>query len=108
MTIAELADFIVKAGAVCGALAAIGLVVMYAFVRPTKNWIIRVISNPVGDIHKEVKPNQGTSMKDDITEIRKRMDALTDNLRSTDYRLNQHLYSQADHSRKTERTETDT
>jgi hypothetical protein len=70
VTIADLKDWVLTLGAVAAALAAIGIVLRVAVVRPLQNWLRDQVAGPVADIHHEVKPDHGGSMREDVTDLR--------------------------------------
>lgn len=76
LTLKEVTDFLIYAGAVAGALAAIGLFLRLAIVRPMRKWITQQLVPPIAKIHDEVTPNSGHSMKDDVTGTRAEVDDL--------------------------------
>lgn len=79
MTVRELTDLLIYAGTVAGALAAIGIFLRFAVVRPLKSWIHEQIApqtQKIEKIHDEVTPNSGHSIKDNVTSMSTEISAL--------------------------------
>ncbi|MCI0687226.1 MAG: hypothetical protein L0Y54_08325 [Sporichthyaceae bacterium] len=80
MTIRNLGDLIIYAGAVAAALAAIGAVLRLVVVRPLKAWLAEhiqeQITKPLGEVHTEVHPNHGASLRDAVTRTERKVTAL--------------------------------
>ncbi|MGW5259704.1 hypothetical protein ACWEQG_01935 [Microbispora sp. NPDC004025] len=94
MTIRDLGDAILYAGALAAALAAIGVVARWAVLRPLKKWIAEQIGQvkqgtaavqetaqavqaTADKVHAEVSPNHGHSLKDHVIRTETKLDALT-------------------------------
>jgi hypothetical protein len=60
---------VIYLGMVAGALAAIGVVLRVAVVRPLQKWLREQISPQLAEVHAEVTPNHGGSLKDAVTRI---------------------------------------
>lgn len=75
---------VIYLGMVAGALAAIGVVLRFAVVRPLQKWLREQIRAPLTEVHAEVTPNHGGSLKDAVTRIeaaqRAESQRLTDHL----------------------------
>ncbi|WP_301177243.1 hypothetical protein [Actinomadura geliboluensis] len=68
---------VIYLGMIAGALAAIGIVVRVVVVRPLQKWLREQIKPQLAEVHAEVTPNHGGSIKDQVTRIDQR---LTDHL----------------------------
>ncbi|MFD0883720.1 hypothetical protein ACFQ08_04010 [Streptosporangium algeriense] len=87
MTIRALGDLVVYLGAVAAALAAIGVVVRWAVVRPLKKWVAEqvgmvrestaAVQETADKVHAEVSPNHGQSLKDTVNRTESKIDMLT-------------------------------
>lgn len=94
MTIRDLTDLVIYAGAVAGALTAIGWFIYRVGVRPFVRWLkaeIGATREQLADtqqtaaaVHAEVTPNHGSSMKDAVNrteaEVRQLRRDLTDHI----------------------------
>ncbi|WP_426543371.1 hypothetical protein [Streptomyces sp. UG1] len=78
-----------KAGAVCGALAAIGVVARWA-------WRVNRRGVRIYELVTELSPNSGHSVKDKVDTIQAAVTDLADEQRALGARLDAHL---ADHRR---------
>lgn len=75
-----LGDLVLYLGGIATALAAIAFLFRRAVLTPLKTWIKEQVGDPVRDIHHEVTPNSGSSMKDDLTGVRETVDNLAKHL----------------------------
>lgn len=73
-------DAVLYLGGLATALAAIVYLVRRAVLHPLKSWIKEQVSGPLRDVHHEVTPNSGTTMKDDVTGVRTTVDNLAKHL----------------------------
>lgn len=86
MTVRDLTDLVIYAGAVAGALSAIGWLVYRVFVRSFVRWLREQIEQTrdhavqaresAEAVEAEVTPNSGSSLKDQVTRTEVKVDAL--------------------------------
>ncbi|MEU9022351.1 hypothetical protein [Actinomadura sp. NPDC048394] len=93
MTTIDLRDLggaLIYLGYLAGALAAIGVVMRYVVLRwvvlPLKTWLREQIKPRLDDVHAEVTPNHGSSLKDAVTRIEQQQHELAQRL--TDHLTN--------------------
>ena len=93
MELHDLTDGLIYLGYLAGAVAAIGVVVRVGIVRPLKTWIrellreqIATVRDPLAEVHAEVTPNHGSSMKDAVARIEQQQTLLAQRL--TDHLAN--------------------
>lgn len=75
-------DVVLYLGGLATALAAITYLVRRAVLTPLKAWIKEQVGRPLQEVHHEVTPNSGSSMKDDVTGVRETVDNLAKHLTS--------------------------
>lgn len=88
ITVKDLGDFILYAGGVAAALAAIAVVVRFVVLKPLVRHIKEQVSAPLNRVHTEVHTNGGSTMKDQLTSIDKKLTTLSK-------RLDEHLENHA-------------
>lgn len=69
MDVRTVGDALIYLGYLAAALAAIGVVVRVAVVRPLQKWLREQIKPQLAEVHAEVTPNHGGSMKDAVGRI---------------------------------------
>jgi hypothetical protein len=87
ITIKDVGNVILYLGGLCLALGAIGVVLRFAVVRPLKSLIddrieavqasTKAVQETADQVHAEVSPDHGHSMKDTINRTEIKLDALT-------------------------------
>lgn len=83
MTVKDLGDLVIYAGAVAAALSAIAAAVWWIFVRPFTKWLREQITATQGTaeaVHAEMSPNHGTSMRDAVDRAEVKLDRLDERL----------------------------
>lgn len=88
ITLEEFFTGVIYAGAVAAALAAIGVVMRFAVLKPLVRHIKEQVSAPLNRVHTEVHTNGGSTMKDQLTSIDKKLTILSK-------RLDDHLENHA-------------
>lgn len=77
MQVKDVGDAVLYVGAICAALAAIGAVVAvvgrWAVLGPLKRWQERNLVQMLAETHAQVTPNGGSSMRDAVTRIERRL-----------------------------------
>lgn len=94
MTVKDLSDFVIYAGAFAAALSAIGYLLYRIAVRPTLRWLkaeIGATREELGAtrqtaeaVHAEMSPNHGSSLRDAVDRAEVKLDSL-------DGRLAEHI-----------------
>lgn len=95
ITIKDLGDVVLYAGALAAALGAIGVLFRYAFLHPLKRWlteqITQRISVPLHTVKSEVTSNGGSSMKDRVGDTKQAVQRLDDKVVTLSERFDRHL-----------------
>jgi hypothetical protein len=81
----DLGGALIYLGYLAGALAAIGVVMRWVVLRwvvkPLKTWLREQIKAPVDDVHAEMSPNHGSSLRDAVNRIEARQNAMAERFR---------------------------
>lgn len=93
MSVRDVGDLVIYAGAVAGALGAIGVLLRVLVVRPIRARIneqiethvsrkLTTVGDQVGEVQAEVSPNRGKSMADAVNRTEVKVDHLANRLDS--------------------------
>lgn len=88
ITLRDLFDAILYVGGVAAALTAIGLLMRFVVLKPLVRHIKEQVSAPLNRVHTEVHTNGGSTMKDQLTSIDRKLTSLSK-------RLDEHLENHA-------------
>lgn len=91
----DLGSALIYLGYLAGALAAIGVVMRWVVLRwvmrPLKAWLREQIKAPVDQVHAEMSPNHGSSMRDAVNRIELRQRELSGRQDELGERVRDHL-----------------